>query len=1397
MKKKYYLGLDVGTGSVGWAVTDENYKLCRFNKKNMWGIRLFETAETAADRRMKRNSRRRLDRRNNRIKMLQEIFALEIDKVDPTFFIRLNESRLHFEDKGVKAIHPLFNDKNYTDKEYYKEYPTIFHLRKELIENKQEHDIRLVYLALHHLIKNRGHFLINGSFSEAKDFNKMLNDVLQSIKDTLGYDLEIKEDSIEKFENILKDNTTTKTNKQKSLSKLIEYGKEELDKDSQKEYKAVVDNMCKFIAGCKGDVFKFIGRSVEGIEDKSFAFSDSKYEESIKDNLEQIIPDEAIIIEKTKMLYDWSVLSDILGDEKYISCAKVESYNKHKENLKLLHTYIKKYCSKELSNYFFNNIEPANATNTVDKKLVTKIKKANYAAYIGSVKNNGKQIDVNKCAEEDFYKTLKAILETIAPDSADYEIGEKLMAGAERQDLLPLQRSKDNGVVPKQIHETELNKILDNASNYLKFFNEKDENGYVTKDKIKSIFNYKIPYYVGPLSDRHKDQGSNMWMVRKKEGRIYPWNFDEMVDREKSNEEFINRMTNKCTYLIGEDVLPKNSILYSAYMVLNELNNLKVKGSPISVELKQDIFEHLFMEQKKVSKKKLVQYLNDKDPGLNLELIDISGIDQNFNTSFASYIEFKNKVFGDKIREQETIKIVEDIIKWITIYDDDSEMLKHVIETKYPGKLTKEQLKEVCKLKYSGWGNFSRKFLIEIEGYEIESEQGEVDGEVMSIMYGLWKTNYNLMQLLSGRFTFSKNIEEFNQERNNEISSITYENIIEPLFTSPANKRAIWQTIQIAEEIKKVMGCEPEKIFVEMARGGEKEKTRKASRKSKLQDLYNNCNEDIHTWLSEDEKDRLIKEIETIDERKFSSKKLYLYYTQMGRCMYTGERIDIDELMSKNSKWDRDHIYPQSKIKDDSLDNLVLVNKKYNAKKSNELLSYDIVKKQRSWWSMLREKGFISQKKYDRLIRTNDFTEDELAGFISRQLVETSQSCKLIADLLKNLYESSNIIYVKAGLASQFRKKQLNVLKSRLLNDYHHAKDAYLNIVVGNVYNTKFTSNPMRWIKKNKDTNYSINRVFDFDVKDLKGNIVWRMPNKDEANRPVIEDGGYVGGTIDKVRKIVKRNDILYTEYTYCEKGGLFDETLAKKNSELKVPLKANLDVSKYGGYKSAKTSYFAMIEFDDKKGERARHIIGVPIYIANMLEHKPDAFVRYCEEVRGYKNVTITKEKIKKNALMIVNGFPMRIRGEKEKDLIFKNGLQLVLNEEDAETIRCIEKYLEKDLSFEPNPLLDGISHDKLNHVYETLNNKLKTNYKKRPSNISGHLDSGYDKFIRLDSLKEKSQIVKQSINSLRCDNTTTSDLSLIGAGKSVGGMSIKKNTVGKSDIKFINQSVTGLFEN
>lgn len=63
---------------------------------------------------------------------------------------------------------------------------------------------------------------------------------------------------------------------------------------------------------------------------------------------------------------------------------------------------------------------------------------------------------------------------------------------------------RDNGVIPYQLHENELNAILDNAQKFYPFLLEKDQDGYTPVEKIQKIFRFRIPYYVGPLTRRIK-----------------------------------------------------------------------------------------------------------------------------------------------------------------------------------------------------------------------------------------------------------------------------------------------------------------------------------------------------------------------------------------------------------------------------------------------------------------------------------------------------------------------------------------------------------------------------------------------------------------------------------------------------------------------------------------------------------------------------------------------------------------------------------------------------------------------------------------------------------------------------------------------------------------------------
>ena len=259
------------------------------------------------------------------------------------------------------------------------------------------------------------------------------------------------------------------------------------------------------------------------------------------------------------------------------------------------------------------------------------------------------------------------------------------------------------------------------------------------------------------------------------------------------------------------------------------------------------------------------------------------------------------------------------------------------------------------------------------------------------------------------------------------FEEIRYEDL-EELYISAPVRRMAWQTILVVNEIVKVMGGPPEKIFVEMARDvdGKNDKKRKDSRQKKFADLYTKCKEDERDWA---------KEIAETPETKFRSKKLYLYYTQKGRCMYTGDPIDLDDLFNDNL-YDIDHIYPRHFVKDDSIEkNLVLVKKQINSHKSDTFpLEADIRAARYSWWKYLCDEQFITKEKFERLTRSTPFSSEELAAFISRQIVETRQGTKMITEIFENSFPDADVVYSKAGVVSDFRHK-FNLLKCREVNN--------------------------------------------------------------------------------------------------------------------------------------------------------------------------------------------------------------------------------------------------------------------------------------------------------------------------------------------------------------------------
>ncbi|NCB14399.1 MAG: hypothetical protein EOM78_22680, partial [Erysipelotrichia bacterium] len=156
------------------------------------------------------------------MRLLQELFNDSINLVDPLFFNRLDASSFWQDDKiksnnELKTFDSLFADLNFNDKNFYKSFKTIYHLRNACMKEENYtngiiKDIRLIYLACHHIIKNRGHFLYDSpefNISSAgetslKRLNYFLSNNNESEEDNFYENLQFDFNHFEEFKDLVK-----------------------------------------------------------------------------------------------------------------------------------------------------------------------------------------------------------------------------------------------------------------------------------------------------------------------------------------------------------------------------------------------------------------------------------------------------------------------------------------------------------------------------------------------------------------------------------------------------------------------------------------------------------------------------------------------------------------------------------------------------------------------------------------------------------------------------------------------------------------------------------------------------------------------------------------------------------------------------------------------------------------------------------------------------------------------------------------------------------------------------------------------------------------------------------------------------------------------------------------
>lgn len=1380
-KKEYYIGLDMGTNSVGWAVTDTEYNLMRAKGKDLWGVRLFTEAQPAVNRRTKRVQRRRIEREKARKAMLKLFFSDAIDAVDPGFFQRLDESFLQYEDRSDsnKQMNALFNDGGYIDFDYYNEYPTIFHLRKALLHEDREFDVRLVYLAILNMFSHRGHFL-NTNMSSDDDRDNNFDSAWRELIDTfetsqLSNNKEINNISAlldttkyTEIKQIIGDRGKTRSSKFDALRDLLDVPK------SEKHICAVLKLVCGLKVTVKEILSNIENPSVEpeGLK-VSTSFTDSNLEENL-DKIQEVLEDEYFdVILKAKSVYEICLLSSILGNNKYLSDSRVEMYERHKQDLQDLKSLLAEYDKYAYEKIF----------RTMDV--------GSYSAYVGSMNSHGNKIrrlgttSANSgTAKEELYKLVKKVLNNSVPENNVLKV--RILDKIEKDSFLEKQLTSNNGVIPNQVHTIELKRILSNAEMYLKFLQDIDEDGLSVKDKIIQLFEFQIPYYVGPLGREFNGvKGYNNWAVRTEEGlkpgvKIMPWNFDKYIDKTASAAEFIKRMLRKCSYMSDEYTLPKHSLAYEKFMVLNEINNIKIDNERISVKAKQGIYNDLFATGNKVSRDKIKEYLvKHNDARDDVEITGLS--DETCTTKLASLGKFR-AIFGDDVFKQSNKDIIEDIIYWSTIYNGDRKIIREKIEGKYPNTFNKKQLNKILGFKFEGWGNLSKKFL-ELQG------TSKVNGEIDSVIGFMWNKQENLMELLSDNYTFTSQLNGMMNDTIKPLSSWKIEDL-EDMYLSPSVKRMVWQTMKIVDELQSVIGYAPKRVFVEVTRGdGEKKRT--TSRKQKLIDLYKSIKGEAKDW---------IKEIENRDESAFKSRKLFLYYMQQGMCMYSGEKIDLDNLMNDNL-YDLDHIYPQRFTKDDSIhNNLVLVKKEFNARKSDMPITKEIQAKMHGKWKALLDGKFITSEKYARLTRHSyAFSDDEKAGFINRQLVETSQATKAITKIFSQAFDNNTkIVFSKARLVSDFRQK-FELPKSRVLNCYHHANDAYLNIVVGNSYYVKFEGNPARFIKESKGKEeekkykYHLSKFFENTVQN-KNEVAWS-----------VEEGN---NTITTVKRTMAKYSPLVTYKSEEGKGEYFKETIYPKSKAkpivytgLKSKNTPLNDVKKYGGKTAIGTSGYCFVKYTEKNKE-VRKFETLPIYLGSSRTLTVERIQEYLKEsylekgmIQAAETVEVLIKFVPQKTELVLDGHTYTIGGS-TGDMMYINGIvQVKLSKDYVKYFQKLEKAKETNDYSEIDKLGNRvITQQKNAELIDIILDKMeKEIFQNRKCSTYETINEGRDKFKTLDINKQVTILI-DVINNIYGSKQSV-DLTLIGGKSNVGMCRAGRKISNCNEAKLHFFSCTGIY--
>ena len=1366
---RYSIGLDMGTGSVGWSVVDEQGKLLHFKKQPTWGSRLFDSAQPASEARVHRGQRRRYVRRRWRLNLLQDLFGEEMTQVDPEFFTRLNMSRLVEGD-------PIFNGDDFTIDDYYRRFPTIYHLRKWLMETDEKADLRLVYLAMHNIVKHRGNFLREDEKNlRSKDANptKASKAFYAALKEwCAARDYGEPADKSAQLTKILlnEEKLNRSSLAQEIVPLVVISGAENLD--PKRASKAFANAMLGLAAEFK-DIFG------------NFACEKTKVSlgaEEDLDALKEACPDDSVeLLDALCGVYSAFVLQGLLSyaPGESISANMIKKYEQYDADLEILKGLVREYCSKEAYRAFFRGPTYHELDAEDPSEDYSYDKAQGYTAY-----------NLHKLGYDDFKKEVEKLFKGTGATSDERYVD--MIARFERQQFLRRLKTSDNGSIYYQLHLEELKVIIENQGRFYPFLRR-------DAAKIESLVSFRIPYYVGPLTGKNARQdahGKNrfQWSERKpgmEDAVITPWNWDQVIDRNKSAENFILRMTGDCTYLAGQPTLPKCSLLYEEFCVLNELNGVRWSDDGddwrrLDAAQREGIINDLFHKSRRVKNEKIEDWLAQQGDATNPRVRGGQG-ESALESNLGSLIFFTKDIFpGEEIVPGTRLyEDVETIILWNTLFEDRA-ILREKLESEFgqsgKGLLNDAQIKAICKKRFTGWGRLSKKFLCDLK---VDAQ----NGRKVSIMDVLREGNPNstrrngetmvMMEALRDEdLGFQKAVDAANRVYYAEEGSSLGVN---DLPGSPAIRRSLNQAIRIVDEIAGIAGHAPENIFIEVTRDedernkGKRTKRRYEQLKAALEE-FKKC--DPQVW----EEFKGISPAD-LDER------LTLYFMQRGKCLYSGRPIDIEQLLSNAGLYEVDHIIPRAYIKDDSLENKALVYREENQRKTDELLlDESIRRKMSSEWRDLHGAHLIGDKKFNNLLRSH-IGEGAMRGFIARQLVETSQMVKLTQSLLETRYADAGtkIVPVKASMSHNLREAA-GFVKCREANDFHHAHDAYLACRIGlfiQMRHPGIYDNPIGYTRVVKD--YVRSQAAEFNKRHQMPGSAGFVINSfmksgfDKETGEIFRDGWDAEAELEGMRRALNYRQCYISRMPQEDTGAFWDATVYSPRSgkKLGLPLKRNLPVNQFGSFSREQFAYFFIYEAK-KKGKPFFKFCQVSVAERDGVEDDPAKLIEIAmrdAEESGLEFVRIERAKIYKKQLVEIGGCRLLLTGAEEfrnaREAAFSLDEQLLLAGD-----RCDAN--------------DGCSLGQIWANFLCEDGPLQ-GYLLRQLNLSQYNDA----FQRLD-FQGQQQVVLGLIRLINA-GSNVADLSLLGGSKNAGKIRPPRSKLlcdPSVDFYIVDQSVTGMFE-